>query len=86
VSRGVTGVSVEHFLLSPTLVSVFRLAGLRVNTGTINDAELLARTAEPASPDAVCTDRPAELRTELLRLEPASALAMRDQKSGSTAG
>jgi glycerophosphoryl diester phosphodiesterase len=85
VSRGVTGVSVEHFLLSPTLVSVFRLAGLRVNTGTINDAELLARTAGLASPDAVCTDRPAELRTELSRLEPASALAMRDQKSVSTA-
>jgi glycerophosphoryl diester phosphodiesterase len=33
VSRGVTGVSVEHFLLSPKLVSVFRLAGLSVNTG-----------------------------------------------------
>ena len=76
VSRGVTGVSVEHFLLSPKLVSVFRLAGLSVNTGTINDAELLARTAELASPDAVCTDRPAGLRTELLRLEPASGLTM----------
>jgi glycerophosphoryl diester phosphodiesterase len=73
VSRGVTGVSVEHFLLSPKLVSVFRLAGLSVNTGTINDAELLTRTTELASPDAVCTDRPAELRTELLRLEEASS-------------
>jgi glycerophosphoryl diester phosphodiesterase len=85
VSRGVTGVSVEHFLLSPKLVSVFRLAGLSVNTGTINEAELLARTAELASPDAVCTDRPAELLTELLRLEPASGLTMRDQSSATAA-
>jgi glycerophosphoryl diester phosphodiesterase len=69
VSRRVTGVSVEHFLLSPKLVSVFRLAGLSVNTGTVNDAELLARTIELASPDAVCTDRPAELRAEALRLD-----------------
>ena len=71
-SRGVTGVSVEHFLLSARLVSVFRLAGLSVNTGTVNDAELLARVSELAAPDAVCTDRPAELRAELLRLEEAS--------------
>lgn len=68
VSRGVTGVSVEHFLLSPRLVSVFRLAGLSVNTGTVNDAELLTRVSELASPDAVCTDRPAGLRAEVLRL------------------
>jgi glycerophosphoryl diester phosphodiesterase len=87
VSHGVTGVSVEHFLLSPKLVSVFRLAGLSVTTGTINDAELLARTAELASPDAVCSDRPAELRTELLRLDEASSgLAMWGQRSASAAG
>ena len=73
VSRGVTGVSVEHFLLSAKLVSVFRLAGLSVNTGTVNDAELLARITELAAPDAVCTDRPAELRAEVLRLEEASS-------------
>lgn len=80
VSRGVTGVSVEHFLLSPKLVSVFRLAGLSVNTGTVNDAELLARTTELASPDAVCTDRPAELRAEALRLEEASVSAWADAR------
>ncbi len=73
VSHGVTGVSVEHFLLTPALVSVFRLAGLRVATGTVNDAELLLRVAELGSPDAVCTDRPAELRAEALRLEEASS-------------
>jgi glycerophosphoryl diester phosphodiesterase len=73
VSSGVTGVSVEHFLLSPRLVSVFRLAGLSVNTGTVNDAELLTRVGALASPDAVCTDRPAELRAEVLRLEDASS-------------
>jgi glycerophosphoryl diester phosphodiesterase len=71
VSRGVAGVSVEHFLLTPQLVSVFRLAGLSVNTGTVNDAELLVRVSDLASPDAVCTDRPAELRAEALRLEEA---------------
>jgi glycerophosphoryl diester phosphodiesterase len=71
VSHGVAGVSVEHFLLSPRLVSVFRLAGLSVNTGTVNDADLLARIIELAAPDGVCTDRPAELRAELLRPEEA---------------
>ncbi len=73
VSRGVTGVSVEHFLLSSKLASVFRLAGLSVNTGTINDAELLARTTELASPDAVCTDRPAELRSETMSIAASTA-------------
>jgi hypothetical protein len=43
------------------------------NTGTVNDAELLARVSELASPDAVCTDRPAELRAEVRRLEVASS-------------
>jgi glycerophosphoryl diester phosphodiesterase len=71
VSRGVAGVSVEHFLLAPKLVAVFRLAGLSVSTGTVNDPELLARVAELALPDAVCTDRPGELRAEALRLEEA---------------
>jgi glycerophosphoryl diester phosphodiesterase len=73
VSHGVTGVSVEHFLLTSELVSVFRLARLSVNTGTVNDAELLLRVRDLASPDAVCTDRPAELRAEALRLEEASS-------------
>ena len=73
VSRGVRGVSVEHFLLTSRLASVFRLAGLSLNTGTVNDAELLLRVNELASPDAVCTDRPAGLRAEALRLEEASS-------------
>ena len=64
VARGVSGVSIEHFLLSPKLVSVMRLAGLSVNTGTVNDAELLLRVIELAAPDAVGTVRPAELRAE----------------------
>ena len=71
VRHGVAGVSVEHFLLTPELVSVLRLAGLSINTGTVNDAELLLRVRDLASPDAVCTDRPAELRAEALRLEEA---------------
>jgi glycerophosphoryl diester phosphodiesterase len=64
VRNRVAGVSVEHFLLSERFARVLRLAGLSVNTGTINDAELLARVVERAAPDAVCTDRPAELRAE----------------------
>ena len=72
-SHGIGGVSVEHFLLTPALAAVFRLAGLSVNTGTVNDAELLIRVRDLASPDAVCTDRPAELRAEALRLEEASS-------------
>jgi glycerophosphoryl diester phosphodiesterase len=71
VSRGVGGVSVEHFLLTPKLVSALRLAGVSVNTGTVNDARLVQRVVELAAPDAVCTDRPAELRAEVLRLEEA---------------
>jgi hypothetical protein len=53
VSRGLAGVSVEHFLLTAMLARPLRLAGLSINTGTINDAELLARVVEHA--DAVCT-------------------------------
>jgi glycerophosphoryl diester phosphodiesterase len=71
VSNGVRGVSIEHFLLVPRLVSACRLAGLSVSTGTVNDAELLDRVVRLAQPDAVCTDRPAELRAEALRLEEA---------------
>jgi glycerophosphoryl diester phosphodiesterase len=63
VKNGVAGVSVEHFLLSEHLVGVLRLAGLSVNTGTVNHPELLARVAA-YEPDAVCSDRPHELRAE----------------------
>jgi glycerophosphoryl diester phosphodiesterase len=73
VSRGIAGVSVEHFLLTPELASVLRLAGLSVNTGTVNDAELLLRVRDLGAPDAVCTDRPAELRAEALGLEEATS-------------
>jgi glycerophosphoryl diester phosphodiesterase len=62
--RRVSGVSIEHFLLTSHLVRVMRLAGLSVNTGTVNEAALLERVI-PLEPDAVCTDRPGELRNEL---------------------
>jgi glycerophosphoryl diester phosphodiesterase len=64
VRRGIHGVSVEHFLLTDGLMRVLRLAGLSVNTGTVNSAELLAAIA-PLLPDAVCTDRPHELHVAL---------------------
>jgi glycerophosphoryl diester phosphodiesterase len=63
VRHRVSGVSIEHFLLSGPLADTMRLAGLSVNTGTVNRAELLAR-ALAFGPDAVCTDRPHELRAE----------------------
>ena len=63
IRHGVAGVSVEHFLLSGVLVRTMRLAGLSVNTGTVNRIELLERIL-PLEPDAVCTDRPHELRAE----------------------
>lgn len=59
-SYGLAGVSVEHFLLTPRLAQPLQFAGLSINTGTVNDAELLARVARHA--DAVCTDRLGELR------------------------
>jgi glycerophosphoryl diester phosphodiesterase len=59
----VGGVSIEHFLLSEPLVRTLRLAGLSVNTGTINSVELLERVLA-FEPDAVCTDRPHALRAE----------------------
>lgn len=60
VDNGLAGVSVEHFLLSDHLVEVLRAAGLSINTGTINEPELLAR-ALAFAPDAIGTDRPHEL-------------------------
>jgi glycerophosphoryl diester phosphodiesterase len=74
VTRGIAGVSVEHFLLSERLVGILRLAGLSINTGTVNRVELLARVAE-LGPDGVCTDRPHELRAESLELAGAAGAA-----------
>jgi glycerophosphoryl diester phosphodiesterase len=67
---GVGGVCVEHFLLHPALVSKLRTGGLRVSTGTINDATLAARAAA-LGVEAITTDRPAALHRELV--EPALA-------------
>jgi glycerophosphoryl diester phosphodiesterase len=64
---GVAGVSIEHFLLSERLVGALRQAGLSVNTGTVNEAEVLERVLA-FGPDAVVTDRPHELRAEAAAL------------------
>jgi glycerophosphoryl diester phosphodiesterase len=63
--RGVAGVSVEHFLVSEHVARVLRLAGLSLNTGTINELDIARRVIALAAPDAICTDRPLELRAEL---------------------
>ena len=61
--HGVTGVKVEHFLLSDHLVGLLRTAGITVSTGTVNDVELLEEVLR-AQPRCITTDRPHELRSE----------------------
>ena len=61
--HGVTGVKVEHFLLSDELVGVLRAAGITVSTGTVNDVDLLDEVLR-AQPRCITTDRPHELREE----------------------
>ncbi len=64
VRHHVTGVCVEHFVLSRPLVAALRRRGLSVTTGTVNDAALLHRVAA-LGVDAVTTDDPAALRARL---------------------
>jgi glycerophosphoryl diester phosphodiesterase len=59
--HGVSGVCVEHFLLSVPLVRTLRGGGLSVTTGTLNERALLDRVL-PLRPDAVTSDRPHALR------------------------
>jgi glycerophosphoryl diester phosphodiesterase len=62
---GLHGFCVEHFLLTPALSEPLLARGLSVTTGTVNHAALL----EPLlglGLDAVTSDRPHELRAELL--------------------
>jgi glycerophosphoryl diester phosphodiesterase len=61
--HGVSGVKVEHFLLSDQLVGILRAAGITVSTGTVNDVELLNEVLR-AQPRCITTDRPHELRRE----------------------
>jgi glycerophosphoryl diester phosphodiesterase len=61
--HGVTGVKVEHFLLSEQLVGILRAANITVSTGTVNDVELLEKVLA-AQPRCITTDRPHELRAE----------------------
>jgi glycerophosphoryl diester phosphodiesterase len=63
--HGVSGVKVEHFLLSDELVGVLRAAGITVSTGTVNDVELLEEVL-CAQPRCITTDRPHELRQEAI--------------------
>jgi glycerophosphoryl diester phosphodiesterase len=63
--HGVSGVKVEHFLLSDELVDVLRTAGITVSTGTVNDVDLLEEVLR-AQPRCITTDRPHELREEAI--------------------
>ena len=65
IRHGVTGVKVEHFLLSDQLVNTLRVAGITVSTGTVNDVDLLEKVLA-AQPRCITTDRPHELRAEAI--------------------
>ena len=65
-------------MLTEQLVGVLRGAGLSVNAGTINHAELLGRVLEFA-PDAIGTDRPHELRAEAARCSAAALSGQRNR-------
>jgi glycerophosphoryl diester phosphodiesterase len=67
--NGVRGVSIEHFLLHEGLVELFRSHGISVTSGTVNRPELLERLV-PLDVDGVTTDRPHEVRAELLARRP----------------
>jgi glycerophosphoryl diester phosphodiesterase len=61
--HGVSGVKVEHFLLSDQLVGLLGAAGITVSTGTVNDVDLFEEVLR-AQPRCITTDRPHELREE----------------------
>jgi glycerophosphoryl diester phosphodiesterase len=63
-AAGLHGVCVEHFLLSPALVSTLQASALSVSTGTLNHPALLSRLL-PLGLDAITSDTPAELRAAL---------------------
>lgn len=65
LSHGVSGVKVEHFLLSDELVGLLRAAGITVSTGTVNDVDLLEQVLR-AEPRCITTDRPHELRDQAI--------------------
>lgn len=63
--RGLIGFTVEHFLLTERLTAAMRGAGLSVNTGTIDDLELLRRVLVH-EPDAITADDPHALQAEVV--------------------
>lgn len=63
--HGLSGVKVEHFLLSDALVGLLRAAGITVSTGTVNDVDLLEQVLR-AEPRCITTDRPHELRDQAM--------------------
>jgi glycerophosphoryl diester phosphodiesterase len=65
IRHRVTGVKVEHFLLSDQLVNTLRVAGITVSTGTVNHVELLEKVLA-TQPRCITTDRPHELRAEAI--------------------
>ncbi len=65
VEHGITGLILEAEFWDAEHVDEWRQAGLSLMSGVCNDATL-ARLLERYEPDAIATDRPNELRHELL--------------------
>ncbi|QXC61394.1 hypothetical protein KSP35_00620 [Aquihabitans sp. G128] len=63
--HGVTGIILEAPFWDPRHVDVWRAAGLSVMSGVCNDADYARLLVLPYAPDAICTDRPHELRAAL---------------------
>ena len=83
VARGVSGISVEHFLLSERMMGPMRLAGLSASTGTVNEPELLERVL-PFHVDSICTDRPHAIAAWAQAAESLGPITRPLQMSGSS--
>lgn len=64
VETGVTGVILEAHYFSPTPVIALREAGVSITSGVANEAWLIRKVLE-FEPDALSTDRPHEIESEL---------------------
>jgi glycerophosphoryl diester phosphodiesterase len=80
VDRGMTGVSLERFILSERMVRPLHDAGLTISAGAVNEVDQ-ARRLEPLGIDILVSDRPHELRSELAG-EPVTSLRRRPWHPG----
>jgi glycerophosphoryl diester phosphodiesterase len=65
IANDIHGIILEAYYWDPFHVTMWREAGLSVMSGVCNDPELLRRLL-PLAPDAVASDRPHELKREVM--------------------